>query len=71
VACLQLAASMRARGQRGSIVSLLCDRGERYAQTLFDPSWLVAHHIDIAPWIAILRAMVQGGRWYTPDSGIA
>ena len=36
VACLQLAARMRARGERGSIVSLLCDRGERYDDTLFD-----------------------------------
>jgi cysteine synthase A len=25
-------------GERGSIVSLLCDRGERYEQTLFDPA---------------------------------
>ena len=61
VACLQLAASMRARGERGSIVSLLCDRGERYAQTLFDPAWLATHHIDIAPWDAALRASVATG----------
>ena len=32
VACLRLAAAMRARGERGSIVGLLCDRGERYAR---------------------------------------
>ncbi|MEO8998801.1 MAG: PLP-dependent cysteine synthase family protein [Rhodanobacter sp.] len=71
VACLQLAVSMRERSERGSIVSLLCDRGERYAQTLFDPTWLAAHHIDIAPWDVALRATVQDGRWHTPDSGIA
>ncbi|MGO4551350.1 PLP-dependent cysteine synthase family protein [Lysobacter sp. 2RAF19] len=41
-ACLRIADTMRARGQRGSIVTLLCDRGERYAQTLFDPAWLHA-----------------------------
>jgi cysteine synthase A len=62
VACLQLAASMRARGERGSIVSLLCDRGERYAQTLFDPAWLAAHDIDLAPWLATLRASLASGR---------
>ncbi|TBR13837.1 MAG: pyridoxal-phosphate dependent enzyme, partial [Lysobacter sp.] len=39
-ACLQLADEMRAAGQRGSVVSLLCDRGERYAQTLYSPAWL-------------------------------
>ena len=62
VACLQLAASMRARGERGSIVSLLCDRGERYAQTLFDREWLAARHIDIAPWDVVLRASLASGR---------
>jgi len=45
-ACLRIAADMQARGERGSIVSLLCDRGERYAQTLFDPKWLQARGLD-------------------------
>jgi cysteine synthase A len=48
VACLRLAEDMRARGERGSIVSLLCDRGERYAQTLFDVDWLRARSLDPA-----------------------
>ena len=49
VACLQLGEGMRERGETGSIVTLLCDRGERYAQTLFDPGWLAAHGIDPMP----------------------
>jgi cysteine synthase A len=61
VACLQLAASMRACGERGSIVSLLCDRGERYAQTLFDRDWLTRYRIDLAPWNAALRASLATG----------
>ena len=61
VACLQLAASMRARGQRGSIVSLLCDRGERYAQTLFDRDWLAAHQLSLAPWDKALRNSLETG----------
>lgn len=63
VACLQLAATMRVRGERGSIVSLLCDRGERYAQTLFDAPWLAAHGIDIASWSTALRATLHDGQW--------
>jgi cysteine synthase A len=63
VACLQLAAAMRARGERGSIVSLLCDRGERYAETLFDPAWLAAHGLDPAPWHTALRACTDDGHW--------
>ncbi|MBS0557094.1 MAG: PLP-dependent cysteine synthase family protein [Proteobacteria bacterium] len=61
VACLQLAAQMRARGEHGSIVTLLCDRGERYAETLFDPAWLAARGIDPAPWRAALEASVREG----------
>jgi cysteine synthase A len=68
VACLQLATRMRARGECGSIVSLLCDRGERYAQTLFDPAWLGARGIDLAPWDAALRAMLRDGCWHEPSS---
>jgi cysteine synthase len=36
---LRLAREMSQRGQCGSIVSLICDAGERYADTLFDPTW--------------------------------
>jgi len=61
VACLQLAAGMRERGERGSIVSLLCDPGERYAETLFDPAWLAARGIDIGPALEALRQSVTNG----------
>ena len=64
IACLQLAARMHARGQRGSIVSLLCDRGERYDATVFDPAWLKRRQIDIEPWRAALQATLANGRWH-------
>ncbi len=66
IACLQLAACMRARGERGSIVSLLCDRGERYDQTLFDAAWLKRQGLDPSPWNARLTVTLDQGRW---DSG--
>jgi cysteine synthase A len=47
-ACLQLADEMREAGQQGSVVSLLCDRGERYAQTLYASGWLAAHGLGPA-----------------------
>jgi len=55
VACLQLAAAMRARRERGSIVTLLCDRGERYDRTLFDAGWLRARGLDLAPALSRLE----------------
>jgi len=47
-ACLRLADGMRRTDTRGSVVSLLCDRGDRYAQTLYAPDWLRAHGLDDA-----------------------
>lgn len=65
VACLQLATAMRARGERGSIVSLLCDRGERYDQTLFDPDWLAVHGIDLDPARHALHQALVNGELHT------
>ncbi len=61
VACLQLAAAMRARGEHGSIVSLLCDRGERYEGTLFDPAWLRGRGVDPSGALQHLRACLRSG----------
>jgi cysteine synthase A len=47
IACLQLAERMREQNETGSIVTLLCDRGERYAETLFKPSWLTQQGITL------------------------
>jgi cysteine synthase A len=47
VACLRLAQAMRDAGQSGSLVSLLCDRGDRYDETLFDRGWLARNGIDL------------------------
>ncbi len=63
VACLRLAARLRASGQGGAIVSLLCDRGERYDDTVFAADWLAAHGIDIAPWRSRLQSCIDTGAW--------
>src|SRR3546814_17728218 len=60
VACLQLAEDMHRRGEPGSIVSLLCDRGERYDRTLYEPAWLARSGIDPAPWARRLRTVAGG-----------
>lgn len=42
VAMLQLAREMRERGEQGSILSLLCDAGERYLPTYYNDAWVEA-----------------------------
>ncbi|KTT74437.1 PLP-dependent cysteine synthase family protein [Sphingomonas endophytica] len=39
-ACARLIREMAARGERGSIVTLLCDGGDRYGCTYHDEAWL-------------------------------
>ena len=65
VACLELACAMRARGEHGSIVSLLCDRGERYIETLFDAAWLGERKLDAQAWRSALDACLLDGHWRT------
>ena len=61
VACLQLAAEMKQAGQTGSIVTLLCDRGERYAATLYDAAWRDARDIELTAWTNRLESTLKTG----------
>lgn len=47
---LQLAARMREAGRTGSIVTLLCDSGERYLETYYNAEWVQANIGDITRW---------------------
>jgi len=63
---LRLVASMRASGTPGSVVTLLCDGGERYAGTYYDDGWLAGQGIDIAPYAATLERFYETGTWSEP-----
>lgn len=45
--CLTLLREMRERGETGSIVTLLCDSGDRYLDTYYNPEWLSEQGIDL------------------------
>ena len=55
---LQLAARMREEGRTGSLVTLLCDSGERYLESYYNPQWVAANIGDIAPWQAEIARLV-------------
>jgi cysteine synthase A len=57
-----LISEMLATGERGSIISLLCDGGERYAHTYYDDDWLEQQGIDLAPYQRALREFLATGR---------
>ena len=57
VGMLALACEMRASGQAGSILSLLCDAGERYLPSYHDAGWVQAHLGDCDD--AVTRLQMQ------------
>lgn len=53
---LQVAKRMQAEGEQGAIVTLLCDSGERYLETYYQPSWVAQHIGDVQPHLNELEA---------------
>jgi len=54
---LQAARKMRDRGEEGSIVTLMCDGGERYLDTYYDREWVTREIGDIAPYARELERL--------------
>ncbi|WP_110207871.1 PLP-dependent cysteine synthase family protein [Nocardioides daejeonensis] len=54
-------AEMRGRGETGSVVTLICDGGERYAHTYYDEAWLAAQGLDPSPYLAMLDRFLASG----------
>ena len=53
---------MAARGETGSIVSLLCDPGERYLESFFDVGWIRERGLELGPWRERIEAFFAEGR---------
>ena len=47
---LQVAKRLRAQGQSAALVTLLCDSGERYPDTYYNPQWVAEQVGDIQAW---------------------
>ena len=44
-----------------SLVTLICDAGDRYLDTYYDDAWLAQRGFDIAPWVERLERFLEGG----------
>ncbi|MFW7354698.1 MAG: PLP-dependent cysteine synthase family protein [Brucella sp.] len=56
-----IAAHMLSQGQTGSIVSVICDSGDRYAESYYDAAWLENVQIDIGPHVEMLNQFLDHG----------
>lgn len=60
---LQIAAEMKARGETGSIVTLLCDSGERYLDTYYNAEWIEENIGDLSAYTEKLEQLEHSGQW--------
>ncbi|MGE8393513.1 PLP-dependent cysteine synthase family protein [Pseudomonas sp. BIGb0427] len=61
IGALAAAQHMRAAGEAGSIVAILCDGGDRYATTYYDQDWLSGQGYQLEGMIAAVTACVERG----------
>ncbi|MCG9598013.1 PLP-dependent cysteine synthase family protein [Vibrio sp. Isolate25] len=59
---LQLASEMKSRGETGSIVTLLCDSGERYLDTYYNSQWIEENIGDLQPYLTKLETFEATGQ---------
>lgn len=57
-ASLLIMREMAAAGERGALVTILCDSGERYRSTLFNDAWLAARGLSCTAHERQLEAML-------------
>lgn len=58
VAVTRIVQQMRERGETGSIVTLLCDSGDRYGNTYYDDRWVADQGWRLGPWLDELDALL-------------
>ena len=71
---LPLIQRMEDRGEQGSVVVLLCDGGERYAQTYYSGEWRRTQGLDVSGELEQIRSFLTDGRsqrWTVQTAGWA
>jgi cysteine synthase len=61
IATLHLARRMSEAGEPGSIVTILCDGGERYGHNYYNDDWVRQRGFDIAPALEAVAACAEQG----------
>lgn len=65
-AAFRLIAQMVERAESGSVVTLICDGGERYANTYDSDDWVRAQGLDLEPYTQAMEKFLSGGGWVEP-----
>ena len=60
---LKIVGEMVRDGRTGSVVTLICDPGDRYLDKYYSDDWLSAQGLDIAPYARTLDTFLATGEW--------
>jgi cysteine synthase A len=60
---LRLACEMHEQGRAGSVVTLMCDRSDRYDATFNDDAWLRNQGIDRGPYLEVVERAWSDHAW--------
>lgn len=60
---LKIVAEMVAEGRRGSVVTLLCDPGDRYLDKYYSDAWLAEQGLDVTPYAEAVDSLLSTGVW--------
>lgn len=63
VGAFQLAKQMSLAGEEGSIVTLICDSGDRYRRSCWDDAWISGRECDLGPYRRQFEAFIARGEW--------
>ncbi|WP_346776616.1 PLP-dependent cysteine synthase family protein [Streptomyces sp. HNM0574] len=64
---LRIVGEMLAQGRTGSVVTLICDPGDRYLDKYYSDAWLAEQGLDITPYARGLDDFLATGRWPGAD----
>ncbi len=64
-----LAAEMLSHGERGSVVTLICDGGDRYSGTYYSDAWVGDQGLELAPYTEALETFLRCGAFPASGSG--
>jgi cysteine synthase A len=62
-AAFEIIAELDAAGASGSVVSMLCDGGERYLDSYYNDAWLKQKGFDLKPYLAQLENFYASGKF--------
>jgi cysteine synthase A len=62
-AAFALMAEMHEQQIEGSVVTLICDSGERYRHSYYDDDWLRRQGLELAPWLERLQSFHEHAEW--------